>query len=49
VISGKWYGNMRAKKKVFLYGLNRRQSIKTFVDYHNTQVITKYGIFSLKL
>jgi ribosomal protein S3 len=49
LISGKWFGKMRAKKKIFLFGLNKRQTINMFVDYHNTQVITKYGIFSIKL
>jgi len=48
VISGKWFGNMRAKKKMIVYKIAKRQSIGNYVDYHNTNVITKYGIFSLK-
>jgi ribosomal protein S3 len=49
IISGKWFGKMRARKKILVYRSNQTQTIKVNTSYDNENVITKYGIFSLKL
>jgi len=48
LVSGKFFGKMRARKKMLTFLIIKRQSIGIFSDYHNTNIITKYGIFSLK-
>jgi len=48
-IKGKWWGSLRTKEKFILSERSVRQSESVMVDYFYYPVITKYGVFSIKM
>jgi hypothetical protein len=49
IISGKWFGLMRARKKILYYGHVAKLNFNVKVDTTTESIITKYGIFNIKI
>jgi hypothetical protein len=49
IISGKWFGLMRARKKILNYGHIAKLNFNFKIDNTTENVITKYGIFNIKI
>jgi len=49
LISGRLRGKLRKKKKYIQTGTVPIQQFKNYIEFETTQVLTRYGVFGLKL